>query len=66
MKLAEEIKPNIESLLCPEHDIHPIVDALGNELYINCCCNKFHLQCRRQVEVMLRQMDYTLNNLIVV
>ncbi|OCX54673.1 hypothetical protein BEL04_10635 [Mucilaginibacter sp. PPCGB 2223] len=66
MKLAETIKPNIENLLCPDHDIHPIVDTLGDELQINCCCSKFHRLCRKQVEVILREMDFTLNNLTIV
>ncbi|WP_448702784.1 hypothetical protein ACFGVR_10560 [Mucilaginibacter sp. AW1-3] len=66
MKLAESIKPNIEAMLCPLHDIHPVVDVLGNELQITCCCNRFHDLCRRQTEAMLGQMDFTVSNLTIV
>lgn len=66
MKLAETIKPSIEAMLCPLHDIHPVVEVLGNELHINCCCNRFHDLCRRQVDDMLGQMDVTVSNLTIV
>lgn len=66
MTLAETIKPNIQAMLCSVHGIHPIVDTIGNEFEINCCCNKFHQECTQEVKALLAEMDFTLNNLTIV
>ena len=61
MGLAETIKPNLEALLCPVHDIHPAIETLGDEFEIICCCELFHKQCLEEAEHMLADMDVTLN-----
>jgi len=45
MELAEKIKLTLQQKLCPVHDIHPIVEVIGNELNIACCCTYFHSYC---------------------
>ena len=48
MKSAETIKLIIENKLCPTHDVHPVVETIGNELEIACCCEEFHKECNQQ------------------
>jgi len=45
MESAETVKSIIETMLCPVHDVHPVVEIMRNELQISCCCNEFHEDC---------------------
>jgi len=42
MESAEVVKSIIEGMVCPVHDVHPVVEILGNELQISSCCAEFH------------------------
>ena len=45
MESAETVQSIIETMLCPTHDVHPVVEIMGNKLLISCCCNEFHEEC---------------------
>jgi hypothetical protein len=49
MESADTIKLIIENQVCPAHGISPLVDIIGNELKITCCCTDFHLQCTQEI-----------------
>jgi hypothetical protein len=48
MESADTIKLIIENQVCPVHGIAPVVDIMGNELKISCCCNNFHQLCTKE------------------
>ena len=52
MELAEKIKLTIEEKLCPVHDIHPIVEVVGGEISIACCCTYFHSYCNIEAKYL--------------
>ncbi|MGZ3946062.1 MAG: hypothetical protein ACXVJB_14045 [Mucilaginibacter sp.] len=52
MKIADTIKHQIEDKLCPVHDMHPVVDATGEEISVACCCNYFQKYCIIEVEYL--------------
>jgi len=45
MESADTVKWVIEGMVCPVHDVHPVVEIVGNKLLISCCCNDFHEEC---------------------
>jgi len=49
---AENIKPILEEKLCPVHDIHPVIELLGSELSISCCCDYFKNFCKIEAEFL--------------
>ena len=55
MKLAETIKHQIEEKLCPVHDMHPVVDAIGEEINVACCCSYFQRYCTIEIEYLKSQ-----------
>jgi|GEM_PF-1160092 hypothetical protein len=52
MKIADTIKHQIEEKLCPVHDMHPVVDATGEEINVACCCNYFQKYCTIEIEYL--------------
>lgn len=60
MKLSEIIKPAIENLSCPVHDIHPIVQLFGEECQVITCCSVFQKECTEEIDAMLVKLDRTL------
>ena len=60
MTLAETIKPAIEAMVCPVHDIHPIVQVFGDEFQVISCCSVFQKECTEEIEAMLSQLNRTL------
>lgn len=61
MKLAEAIKNTIEAKLCPIHDVHPILEIIGNELRIACCCNSFQEECIKEARILVGQNNQSDN-----
>ena len=57
MKAAHTIKAIIEEKVCPVHDVHPIVDIIGNQIEITCCCTYFHKYCIIEAEHLLVKAD---------
>ena len=37
-------------MICPVHDVHPVVEIFGNELQIGCCCAEFHEECANEAK----------------
>jgi len=50
MNTLENIKSTIEERLCPIHDIHPLVESVGAELKITCCCHFFYARCLQDMK----------------
>jgi hypothetical protein len=57
MKLAEKIQLSLQEKLCPIHDIHPIVEVIGNELSIACCCNYFQSYCKVEAKYLWSKLS---------
>jgi len=55
MQLPEIIQKQIENMVCPVHDIHPIVEQDWDGIKISTCCDDFQKECTEQLEVMLNQ-----------
>jgi hypothetical protein len=47
---AEVVKSVIEGMVCPVHDVHPVVEILGNKLHISSCCAGFYEECVNEVK----------------
>lgn len=45
MESPEIVKSIIENMVCSVHDVHPLVEIMGNELQVSCCCDAFHEEC---------------------
>lgn len=59
MELAETVKVIIESRPCPVHDIYPLVEIVGTELNISCCCTEFHEQCNSEINALfMKNKDF--------
>ncbi|HTD39671.1 MAG TPA: hypothetical protein VK671_03555 [Mucilaginibacter sp.] len=59
MESADTIKLIIESRVCPVHDVHPLVEATGNELKISCCCSGFHMDCSLEaISLFMMNKEY--------
>lgn len=54
MFIHSYLKEHIESMLCPMHDIHPIVEEDWNGIKIICCCKKFEEECLQESERLLQ------------
>ncbi|HTK19003.1 MAG TPA: hypothetical protein VL442_05810 [Mucilaginibacter sp.] len=50
MESAEVVKSIIENMVCPFHDVHPVVEISGNELQIGACCAEFHEECANEAK----------------
>jgi ferredoxin-fold anticodon binding domain-containing protein len=61
MKLAETIKPVIEALACPVHDIYPIAQISGDEFKVITCCSVFQKECTEEMEAMLTELNVNLD-----
>jgi hypothetical protein len=57
MQSADTIKAILERRLCPNHDIYPHVEIIGNEIQIICCCSAFREICNAEAKYMLLSMD---------
>jgi len=58
MKLAETVKYQIEEKICPVHDMHPVVDATGEEISVACCCTYFEKYCGIEIEHLKSQISF--------
>jgi hypothetical protein len=56
MKLADTIKHFIEEKVCPIHDVHPVVEMIGEEINVACCCTFFERYCTIEIEYMKSQI----------
>jgi len=50
MESAEVVKSVIEDMVCPVHDVHPVVEIFGNNLQISSCCDDFHEECANEAK----------------
>jgi hypothetical protein len=57
MHSPELIKEHIKNMLCPVHDIHPIVEHDRNGLEIACCCSEFENSCLQEAVKLMRSVD---------
>lgn len=52
MESAAIIKSVLEEKLCPIHDVHPVVEVIGDKVNIMCCCDYFYRYCTIEAEYM--------------
>lgn len=59
MESAETVKLIIGSRVCPIHDVHPVVETMGNELKISCCCKSFNVDCSLEaISLFMMNKEY--------
>ena len=61
MQFTESIKEAVQGMLCPTHDIHPLIEQDWEGVKIHCCCNDFHTLCLKQAEEMSEQHNQSNN-----
>lgn len=55
MRTTEFIKQHVQKMLCPVHDIYPIVEEDWDGFKITCCCKEFEKVCLKEAETLLQQ-----------
>ena len=55
MYFDDSIKPHIENMLCPTHDIHPVVESDWDGIKVTCCCHDFEKQCLEKIQKLLEE-----------
>ena len=54
MQFSDTIKEHIEKLLCPVHDIHPMVEQDWDGVKISACCKEFEMTCLKEAERLIQ------------
>jgi hypothetical protein len=65
MTLAETIQPAIEAMVCPVHDIHPIVQVMGDEFQVISCCSVFQKECAEEIAEILAHMNWEITYSVI-
>jgi len=52
LKDAVDLKDVIESLVCPEHNTHPVMMIGDQKTTLECCCPKCQAQCHYLINKM--------------
>jgi len=55
MRTPEFIKQHVQKMLCPVHDVYPIVEEDWDGFKIACCCKEFEKICLKEAETLLQQ-----------
>ena len=53
MLITDAIKGHIKQMLCPVHDIHPMIEYDLDGLKIVTCCENFEKQCMAETEELI-------------
>lgn len=56
MLLAQIVQDAILKERCPIHNNYAMVDIVGHELQIGCCCARFQTQCIKKTKGLLREV----------
>jgi hypothetical protein len=46
----DEVRERILAMVCPVHDIRPIVENEFDEVKVICCCKAFELICLKEID----------------
>lgn len=49
------IRNQLMTRVCPEHQLPPDIHILHDRLEINCCCDVFRMQLRREYDSLMYQ-----------
>ena len=57
MFFSEPLKEHIEKMVCPVHNIHPIIENDLDELKIAACCQEFESKCLSDAEKLIHKSN---------